>query len=378
MLYWFADRLSELWGPLRLFSSHLVLMSFGSLLAGFFTWWLLPKFWDRLPHDRGKAIAADGGAKSKNKPTGAGLVFTLVILAVALLFVPFQNWEYGTVAALYASMVFGYLDDRSSGAWGEWRKGLLDLLASLAAATCIYLAQGGHVWVPFAKGLYLMPAWSFIPCATMVLLVSINATNCSDGVDGLAGSLAIEALLSLIVLLYLVVGYAPVASYLLIPFKPDAARWAVFALTATGSVAGYLWYNAEPSKVLMGDAGSRFLGMLIGVLVLVSGNLWLLLMVAPMIILNGATGLVKLTTLRFFRVLGFDVRITSKIPDERERRKQFVLIRALHKVRLPLHDFFRKKERSEKSWSNAMVLMRFVLIQGFLIPILFVIMIKLR
>ena len=98
MLYWIAPYLTTLWGPFRLFSSHLMLLAAGTLTGGLIIWSFLPRLWDRLPTDRGKILAADGGMKSAGKPTGAGLLLSLLLLPVLVLFVPMGMWEMGVVA----------------------------------------------------------------------------------------------------------------------------------------------------------------------------------------------------------------------------------------------------------------------------------------
>ena len=381
MLYWLAKNyLSELWGPFRLLESNLVLMSVGTLLAGFLTWWLLPKCWTvlgnhwyTLPRDRGKSIAGDGGKAAAGKPTGAGMIISLILLPIIFLFVPLDLNRTAVILFLYLGMLFGYLDDASKNPWGEWRKGILDLLVTLGASYFLYRANGSEIWIPFYKETLTLSPSLYVLGGAILLWWSTNATNCSDGVDGLAGSLTLLALLSQVALLYLVVGYAPVAKYLLIPCNPDAAHWAILASILSGSVGAYLWYNAEPSKVLMGDAGSRLLGLMIGVLVMVSGNPFLIFVSALVLLVNGGTGLLKLLLLRFFKVLGFDVRPPDKISPSSPDR-QYGFIKALHSVRFPLHDHCRKR----KGWTNSMVLMRFLLIQAFLTPILFVIFVKFR
>ncbi len=373
MLYWIAPYLTSLWGPFRLFSSHLILLAAGTLTGGLVVWMLLPRLWDRLPTDRGKVLAADGGMKSAGKPTGAGLLSSLLLLPVLALFVPMGIWEMGVVICLYLSMYFGYLDDRSSLPWGEFKKGTLDLVVALGAAYFIYMGQGSTVWVPFVKQAVTVSPYAYMPCAAALLWFTMNATNCSDGVDGLAGSLTLLSLFALAALLYGVVGYRPIANYLLIPHNPDGARWAILVATVAGSLAGYLWHNAEPSRVLMGDAGSRLLGMLVGVAVLVAGNPFLIFVVSPVVLVNGGIGLFKLILLRVFRRIGFDVRPPHMLTPEAASR-QWVLVKILHSVRFPLHDHCRKNMH----WSNAQVLMRFVLIQSFLTPLLFVILVKIR
>lgn len=357
---------------LRLFSSHIVLLSIGLLTACVLTWILLPKFWERLPHDHGKALVP-GGEVSKGKPTGAGVILSLICLPILILVVP-PDWSvYGVIATLMAAMFFGFKDDASDVPWGQLKKGLLDFACSLLAAFFMCKGTDTVLWLPFYKGTLLVSPYIYVPCATLILLLAINAMNCSDGVDGLAGSLGLISLISLSALLYLVLGYKPVASYLLLPHYPDSAKWAIMASTVAGAFGGYLWYNAEPSKVLMGDAGSRMLGLLIGVTVLATGNPLLILVFSPVVLANGGTGLVKILMLRFFKKLGFDTTPTSKLSPERAA-EQLGIIKEMHKVRFPLHDHCRKNLH----WTNAQVLIRFVLIQSLLIPFLFALFMKVR
>jgi len=214
------------------------------------------------------------------------------------------------------------------------------------------------VWLPFVKGLYLAPWWIYVPVASFVLWFTMNATNCSDGVDGLAGTLTTITLVMLAVILYIVVGYRPVAHYFLLPVYSESARWAIVVMTVAGGFGGYLWYNAEPSKILMGDAGSRFLGILVATASLMTGNPFLVVAIAPVVLVNGGGGLGKLVLLRFAKKAGFDIGEDNVI----------------RKIRFPLHDHCKKN----LGWSNAQVLMRFVLLQILLMPMLLILFIKIR
>ena len=375
MIYWLANYLIPVWGPFRLLQSHALLLAGGTFMAAVLAWILLPKFFSRLPRDHGKAILKDmGGMKSAGKPTGGGLVVTLVALPAILLFAPLAPWDLAAVAALYAAMLFGYLDDRSSAPWGELKKGLLDAVVSVAIAAFIFLGhsedvEGSRVmvaWLPFFKGptlmndvgVWLIPGWLYVPLSAFILWFTMNATNCSDGVDGLAGTLTVVTLVMLAVVLYVVVGYRPVAHYFLIPVYAEAARWAIVVMIVAGAFAGYLWYNAEPSKVLMGDAGSRFLGILVATASLMTGNPLLVLALSPVVLVNGGGGLGKLVLLRVAKKVGFDIGEDNVI----------------RKVRFPLHDHCKKN----LGWSNAQVLMRFTLLQLAIMPILLVLLIKIR
>ena len=390
MLYYLANSLTQFWGPFRLLQSHALLLAGGAFSAALLVWLLLPRLWERLPRDRGKAICKDlDGMKSAGKPTGAGFYVTLLCLPVVILFAPLRFWDAMVVVMLYAAMLFGYLDDKSVKPWGELKKGLLDAVVSIAIACFVFLGHshvpselaqlpdfvstfGGEtlvaaesctsarmiVWLPFVKGLWFAPWWLYVPGAAFILWFTMNATNCSDGVDGLAGMLTVIALAMLAVILYVVVGYRPVAHYFLVPVYTDAARWAIVVMIVAGAFGGYLWFNAEPSKILMGDAGSRFLGILVATAVMMSGNPFLVLALAPIVLVNGGGGLGKLVLLRLAKRLGFDIGEESVI----------------RKVRFPLHDHCKKN----LGWSNAQVLMRFVLLQLIVMPILLILLIKIR
>ena len=358
MLYYLSQFLTQYWGPFRLLQSHAVLLALGASLSTLLIAVFLPRMWNRLPRDRGKAICGADGMKSAGKPTGAGFFVTLLTLPVVILCAPLGIWDALVVAALYAAMVFGYLDDRAAVPWGELRKGLLDAVVSLAAAYFIAKGHGTGIWLPFVKGVWQVPIALYVPAAAFLLWLTMNATNCSDGVDGLAGTLTGIALVMIAVLLYVVIGYKPVANYFLLPCNPSAASWAVLLMAVAGGFGGYLWFNAEPSKILMGDAGSRFLGMLVAAAVLVSGNPFLIFAFSPIVLVNGGGGLAKLVLLRLAKRIGFNIGEDA----------------AIRKIRFPLHDHCKKN----LGWSNAQVLMRFTLLQIVVMPILLLIIIKVR
>ena len=368
MLYYLAAYLKQFYGPARLLQSHALLLAGGTFFAALFTWYLLPRLWKRLPQDRGKAILGKDGMKSAGKPTGTGLIVTLIALPVIVLFVPLAFWDAMCVAGFYAAMVFGYLDDQAKIPWGEGKKLVLDILVSFAIAAFIFLGHAETInglvgprmiaWLPFWKEMVFIPFWIYVPFAGMVILFTLNATNCSDGVDGLAGTLTTIALVMLAAILYIIVGYRPVAHYFLIPVYAEAARWAIVAMTVAGAFGGYLWYNAEPSKVLMGDAGSRFLGILVATAVLMSGNPFLVLALLPVVLVNGGGGLAKLVLLRVAKRCG----------------REFSETAVIRRVRFPLHDHCKKN----LGWSNAQVLMRFTLLQLVAMPLLLILLIKIR
>ncbi len=348
MLPWLGEQLTQFWGPFRLFNSYLFLASVGTAIAALGTWFLLPKLWNSLPRDGGRAYAVDAEG-ARGKPVGAGIIFVSIFAVTTLLVAPFDWRIVGITACLVLSMLEGYLDDRSHGL-SEYTLGALDLGISVLGAITLCQFHNYVIWLPLTKTPIILSPWLFIPLTTLVLWLMINATNCTDGVDGLSASLSILAFIYLGGILYGIVGHSDISRYLLVPHYADGASWALLAFIMVGCLAGYLWHNSLPSAVLMGDAGSRPMGLLLGLLVMASGNPFLVFIVTGVVLVNGATGLLKVTLLRFFKISIFK------------------------SVRYPLHDHV----RHTLGWSNTQVLVRFVLLQAIGTPILLVLLFKVR
>lgn len=348
MLNWIYEVLGHTWGPLRLFNSFYFLAATGFAISALATWVVLPKLWRHLPKDRGRAFAVDAD-KSVGKPLSAGLIFVSIFCVATVVFVPLTGRPVLTLPFMVAAMIVGYLDDRRGG-FSEYQLAVMDLAIALGASMVIYGLQPTSIWLPGWPEAILVPAWIATPIATGVIWVAINATNCSDGVDGVSGSLSATAIMLLGGLLYAVIGNEPVARHLGIVFNPEGANWAIAAFLMVGCIAGYLWYNAAPSLALMGDAGSRPIGLMIGMLVVATNNPVFLVLVASMLLLNGATGLVKVGLMRFFG------------------------LRVLSGVRFPLHDHV----RNELGWSNTQVLVRFMLVHLGLSALLVTVVLKIR
>ena len=290
------------------------------LLSGFvFSAVLIALVRDRLPQDHGRAFAVNGQV-SKGKARGSGVVFIPVFAAVTLLVTPF-SWERCAYLFLtLAAMLTGYLDDRSDLPWSELKKGLLDLAICVLTLVTFMNTQKSYGFAFFGWQVSL-PWWLFAPIALFVLWAFINCCNCADGVDGHFGSLSVVALGAL--------GYALYAFC-------DRQEWALSALVLIGCVLAYLLFNASPSLVMMGDAGSRAIGLFMGILVLQTGNFLLCIPFAIVILLDGGLGLFKLAVMRSFHSKAFMMWLLT-----------------------PLHDEARKK----RHWSDTQTVFRFVIVQ---------------
>lgn len=349
MLPWLGRLLVPVYGPFRLLTSNLFLMGLGMVLAAGSTWYLLPRLWRHLPTDKGREHAV-GAQQSVGKPAGAGIIFVSICLLVSLLVVPLDAALLEVLGCAGLAMVVGFLDDRRRGGFSEYLLGAADLLISLLGAMAICQLRAVTIWLPLVRDPIVVSPWIFVPLAALLIWLTINATNCTDGVDGLSGSLSTLALVFLGAILYLVVGHKEISAYLLVPHYPHGALWGMVSFILAGSLLGYLWHNAHPSAVLMGDAGSRPLGFLLGALILACGNPFLILVVAGVVLVNGATGLLKVALLRFFKIGIFK------------------------NVRYPLHDHVRQ----QWGWSNTQVLVRFVILQAVLAPLLLLLLLKVR
>ena len=253
-------------------------------------------FHNKLPHDHGREFAVNGGL-SKGKARGSGLIFVLCIALVSLAFLPFRVEYVIYTVLLIASMLSGYFDDAAEKAWNEYKKGIIDFVIAVVAGVT-YLNFNG--------------------CIVILIWASINVVNCTDGVDGLSASLAVVT----------------IGTYL-IAYHEELADYSTAGVVFMGALLAYLWSNAKPSTLLMGDAGSRAMGFFIAILSLKCGHPFAFLLAAIVFIVDGSLGILKISL------------------------KRFLHISILKNTRTPLHDHVRKN----KGWSDEQVVARWLILQ---------------
>ena len=286
-------------------------------------------FRDRLPQDHGRAYAVNG-EQSRGKARGAGLIFVLCIALVSLAFLPFQPEFVIYTALLIASMLSGYLDDAAEQAWNEYKKGLIDFaIAALAGIT--YLNFNG-CGVSFLEWSFEIPYPIYLLLIVILFWASINVVNCTDGVDGLSASLAVVS-----------IGTFALA------YSDELGDYVTAAAVFAGSLLAYLWSNAKPSSILMGDAGSRAMGFFLALLALKCGHPFAFLLAALVFIVDGSLGILKISL------------------------KRFLHISIMKNTRTPLHDHVRKN----LGWSDEQVVMRWVILQCMASAVLLVLIGKL-
>lgn len=272
-----------------------------------------------LPKDAGREFAHDG-KKSAGKPRGAGIIFVLAFVAASMLFANMNAEHVIYLILIVIGMMTGFLDDAAKTPWGEYKKGFLDLcVAAMVAVTFLRYNSNVIELAMFDVKLTLHPVL-FALLTVVLVWASVNVTNCSDGVDGLSGTLTIITIMT-IYAIDLIQGVAGDFSFMIL----------LFAVC----ILGYLWYNATPSRLMMGDAGSRAMGLFIAIAILKTGSPLLYIPVALVLILDGGLGIVKVSLIRFLK------------------------IHILKNVRTPLHDHVRKIW----NWSNTQTVFRFAIIQ---------------
>ena len=143
--------------------------------------------------------------------------------------------------------------------------------------------------VPFFKEVQPDLGWLFIPFAVIVIVGASNAVNLTDGLDGLAIGSTLIAAATYAVLTY-AAGNAKIADYLDIPYVRDTGELSIFAAALVGASLGFLWYNAHPAQVFMGDVGSLALGAAIGTLALIIKQELLLVIVGGLFVMEAPLG----------------------------------------------------------------------------------------
>jgi len=162
------------------------------------------------------------------------------------------------------------------------------------------------LYLPFLKHAVADLSWLYIPFAVVLMVGYSNAVNLTDGLDGLAIGLVIMVALALTILAY-VSGRVDFADYLQIPFVKGGGEIAVFCLAVVGASVGFLWFNAHPADVWMGDTGSLSLGGVLGVVALILKKEILILILGGVFVLETLSVTIqvvsfKLTGRRVFRM----------------------------------------------------------------------------
>ena len=301
--------------------------------------------WLRAIQGNGQPIRDDGPGshliQKMGTPTMGGF---LILLSFGVSTLLWADLSTGFVwAALLVTLGFGavgFVDDylkvtRESHRGVPGRVKMLAEIAIALVATVWIMALMGEpldtgLAVPFFKDVLLNLGWLFAPFAIFVMVGAGNSVNLTDGLDGLAIVPVMVAAASYALIAYLV-GNAVFSSYLQIHGVPGAGELAVFAGALVGAGLGFLWFNAPPASVFMGDTGSLSMGGALGVVAVVTKHELVLGVIGGLFVLETVSVIVQVAS---FKLTG---------------RRVFRMA--------PLHHHY-----EEKGWAEATIVIRFWII----------------
>jgi phospho-N-acetylmuramoyl-pentapeptide-transferase len=305
--------------------------------------------WLKSKQGEGQPIREDGPAghllTKQGTPTMGGFLILLAILISTLLWADLTNGYVWAVLLVTCGFgLVGFADDyiklttRSS----KGLPGRAKLIAQIAiAAVATYwissLTPDGmatHLAVPFLKDLLIDLSWFFMPFAILVMVGASNAVNLTDGLDGLAIVPVMIAAGCFALIAYLV-GNAVFANYLQLHQVPGSGELAVFCGALVGASLGFLWFNAPPAMVFMGDTGSLACGGALGGIAVVTKHELVLAIIGGLFVLETVSVIVQVAS---FRMTG---------------RRVFRMA--------PLHHHF-----EQKGWAEATIVIRFWIIASIL------------
>lgn len=318
----------------------------------------------------------DSHAGKGTTPTMGGIIILLATFVPVLLWARLSNRYVWLAMGVTAWMgIIGFLDDYlklKQKREGKKNEGLVEryklagqVLCGLGLGTVLLLAPvstlpGASTTLPFFKYVLIVPAvawaaWLYIPWVTFILTGVSNAVNLTDGLDGLSSGLVAIAMLTLGIFAYLI-GRIDTSAHLLIFYLRGAGELTIFCAAVVGACIGFLWYNAYPAQVFMGDTGSLALGGAVGAVALLLKSEFLLLFVGALFFAETASVIIQRTVFKY-------------------RRKKYGLEYAQkHRVfrRAPLHHHFEMA-----GWPETQVVIRFWII-GILCALLALSTLKLR
>jgi len=257
--------------------------------------------------------------KKKNTPTMGVLIILCATLVPTLLWAKLDN-RYAVLALLVMTGMglIGFLDDYLKllqKRRGVKNEGLVEKY-KLAGQIAIGLALGFYLWrfpistlpgasttLPFFKYVLVVPAaawlgWVYVGFTTFVLTGASNAVNFTDGLDGLAAGLCAIAALTFALFAY-VIGRVDTSAYLQIYYLRGAGELTVFCTAIFGATIGFLWYNAYPAEVFMGDTGSLALGGALGAIAILLKSEFLLLLIGGVFVVESVSVIIQRSVFKY-------------------------------------------------------------------------------
>ena len=277
-----------------------------------------PKFISmlRVRQGKGQPIREDGPKThlaKRGTPTMGGLMILISLLLAMVLWMDLTSpFVWACIAVTVGFGLIGFLDDYDKVRKSDHKgvPGRVRLLAEFAvagvAAWIIVSQINTNLYVPFFSGVYIPLGPFYYVFAAFVIVGAGNAVNLTDGLDGLATMPVVIAAGTFALICY-VVGRADYSHYLGIPHVPGAGELAIFCAAVMGGGLAFLWFNAPPAAVFMGDTGSLALGGALGAIAVASHHEIVLAIVGGLFVLEAASVIIqvfwfKRTGKRIFRM----------------------------------------------------------------------------
>jgi phospho-N-acetylmuramoyl-pentapeptide-transferase len=338
-------------GPLNLFR-YLTFRTGGAVLTALFISFLVAPAmidWLRLKQSEGQPIRLDGPEghllTKKGTPTMGGFLILLALTGSTILWADLTSGYIWIVLVVTIGFgLIGFADDflkvtkRNSRGLPSRLKLLAQVvIGTIAALWVVWLTRepiSTGLAVPLFKSVLVDLGWFFVPFAVIVIVGASNAVNLTDGLDGLAIVPVMIAAGCFALIAYLA-GNAVFANYLQINHVPGTGEIAVFCGALCGAGLGFLWYNAPPARVFMGDTGSLSMGGALGTISVITKHELVLMIIGGLFVLETVSVIVQVAS---FKLTG---------------RRVFRMA--------PLHHHFEKK-----GWAESTIVIRFWIIAAIL------------
>lgn len=362
MLYYFLYPLRQHFGPLRLFqaqSFRAAGAAVTALLVAFIVGPVMLRWLQRMQiHQVVRAGTPASHASKGSTPTMGGVIILAATFVPTVLWMrPDNRYVWLALAVMLGMGAIGFLDDYlklKQKREGKENRGLVERY-KLAGQVTIGFALAMYIWkdplnalpgasttLPFLKYMLVVPAtigaaWLYVPFVTFVMTATSNSVNLTDGLDGLAAGLTAIAIATFAIFAY-AMGRVDASQYLQLFYLRDAGELTIFCLSVFGASVGFLWYNAHPAQVFMGDTGALALGGALGAVAILLKSEFLFVFVGGVFVAETTSVLVQRMVFKY-------------------RRKRHGLEYAqTHRVflRAPLHHHFEMK-----GWPETQVVVRF-------------------
>jgi len=285
----------------------------------------------RRKYSDGQPIRDDGPAHhvaaKSGTPTMGGLLILAAVTLATLLWARLDNpYVWIVLGTTVAFGLIGFADDwakvsrrTARGVPGRVRLALGVVVAGLAAAAAMAVHPDGlsmRLAVPVFKDVLLHMGWLFLPFAMFVIVGSANAVNLTDGLDGLAVMPVMIAAGALGVIAY-AVGRVDFTEYLDVHYVPGAGELLIFTAGLIGGGLGFLWYNAPPAAVFMGDTGSLALGGALGAIAVTTKHEIVLAIVGGLFVAEAVSVIVQVA---YFKATGKRVFLMAPVHHHFEKK----------------------------------------------------------